>query len=118
MSIDSRTIDRLLHMHAAIVAIERLAKGVTPDEYDRDPDRAAAVERYFEKLSEASRHLPQPIKDAYPHIPWRQIADLGNILRHAYDQVASERILGIVSDDLPILKKAVEALLARQHLRA
>jgi uncharacterized protein with HEPN domain len=36
---------------------------------------------------------------------------LGNVLRHAYDQVIDERIWQIVTSDLASLKAAVEAML-------
>lgn len=45
-------------MLSAIGAIERLMAGKTLDDYRGDPDLAAAVERYLERLSEASRHVP------------------------------------------------------------
>ncbi len=53
---------------------------------------AAAVERYLERLSEASRHVPETLKQKHPNIDWRAIADIGNVLRHAYDTIADRRI--------------------------
>ncbi len=55
------------------------------DDYAAEPDLAAAVERYLERLSEASRHVPDALKEKHPNIDWRGVADLGNVLRHAYD---------------------------------
>jgi uncharacterized protein with HEPN domain len=46
---------------------------------------AAAMERYLERLSEASRHVPQELKEKHPEVDWRGVADIGNVLRHAYD---------------------------------
>jgi uncharacterized protein with HEPN domain len=40
-------------------------------------------------------------------VPWRQIRDLGNLLRHAYDKVDLEIIWRTVTDDLPPLRNAV-----------
>jgi uncharacterized protein with HEPN domain len=40
-------------------------------------------------------------------VPWRQIRDLGNLLRHAYDKVDLEIIWHTITDDLPPLKAAV-----------
>ncbi len=65
---------------------------------------AAAVERYLERLSEASRHVPDELKDKYPNIDWRGVADVGNVLRHAYDQVMDHRIWQIVTADLNALE--------------
>lgn len=52
-----RIRDRLSHMLTAMAAIERLTAGLTLAAYSADADRAAAVERYFEKLSEALRGI-------------------------------------------------------------
>src|SRR2546423_1814157 len=49
------------------------------------------VERSIEIISEASRHSPQTLKTQYPDIPWKQIAGIGNILRHDYG-IVDDRI--------------------------
>jgi uncharacterized protein with HEPN domain len=51
-----------------------------------------AVERCIEIVSEATRHIPEDIKARYPHIPWPQIAGIGNVLRHDYD-IVDDRII-------------------------
>jgi len=38
--------------------------------------------RNLEIVSEASRHVPANLKTKAAHIPWREIADFGNIIRH------------------------------------
>lgn len=105
-----RLIDRLGHMLAAIEAIQEYTAGRTFDEYESDPLRIAAVERNIERLSEASRYIPDDLKARHPEIPWRQLADIGNVMRHAYDQIAAERIWQVVTDDLMPLKHVVEKM--------
>lgn len=107
-----RTADRLGHMLGALNAIERLASGKSLDDYRADSDFAAAAERYLERLSEASRHAPQELKERHPEIDWRGVADIGNALRHAYDQVNDHRIWQVVTDELHALRSAVEAMIA------
>ena len=107
---DERTLDRIEHMLSAIAGIERLTRNKTLGNSAEDVDTTAAVERHFERLSEASRHLPETLRQKHPEIPWRAVADLGNVLRHAYDQVMDERIWRIVEKDLPSLKSAVLAM--------
>ena len=48
------------------------------------------VERNLEILSEASRRLPDEFKQGEPDIPWRDIAGIGNILRHDYHKTNAE----------------------------
>lgn len=45
------------------------------------------AERSVEIVSEATRHIPNRLKENHPHIPWREIAGIGNVLRHNYDRI-------------------------------
>lgn len=102
------TRSRLRHMLDAILSIERLTAGKTFQDYKADSDLGAAVERYLERLSEASRHVPDELKARHPNIDWRGVADIGNALRQAYDAIVDRRIWAVISDDLAPLKSAVE----------
>jgi len=73
----------------------------------------AAFERFLEILSEASRHIPEEWKADYSHIPWRQVADLGNFLRHAYHKTDLEVLWSIYENDLQPLELVVEQLAAQ-----
>jgi uncharacterized protein with HEPN domain len=64
------------------------------------------VERGLEVISEASRHLSDELKSRHPHIPWRKIAGIGNVLRHDYGRVSAPVIWKLVVEDLPILEKS------------
>ena len=107
-----RVLNRSGHMRDEAAAIERVIAGKTFAEYGSDPDLAAAVERYLERLSEASRHVPDDVKRAHPGVDWRGVADLGNVLRHAYDQVIDHRIWQLIEVDLAPLRLAVDAMIA------
>jgi len=107
-----RVLNRSRHMRDAAAAIERVIAGKTFAEYGSDPDLAAAVERYLERLSEASRHVPDDVERAHLGVDWRGVADLGNVLRHAYDQVIDHRIWQLIEVDLAPLRLAVDAMIA------
>lgn len=94
-----------------IVWIERMTVGKSLVDFRADRPLRDAVERNLERISEASRHLPEAIKDAHPQIPWRQVAQVGNILRHAYRRVDPALVWEIVELDLPALRSALEATL-------
>ncbi|MFA6020513.1 MAG: HepT-like ribonuclease domain-containing protein [Rhodospirillales bacterium] len=70
-----------------------------------------AVERGLEIISEASRHIPEDIKGLAPEIPWRQIAAIGNLLRHEYQRTDERATWNIVQEHLPALKLAIDRLL-------
>jgi uncharacterized protein with HEPN domain len=52
----------------------------------------AGVERFIERISEASRHLPPDLTDRYPQILWPDIRAIGNTLRHHSQHVAADVI--------------------------
>jgi uncharacterized protein with HEPN domain len=41
-----------------------------------------AVTRAIEIVSEASKKLPDEVRGRHPHLPWRDIRDVGNFYRH------------------------------------
>lgn len=91
---------------AAIARIERYLDGATDESFQTDALRQDAVIRCLEVISEASRRVPDAYKNGYPHIPWREIAGIGNILRHEYQRVSISMIWNIASTGLFELKDA------------
>lgn len=103
--------DRLRHMMDAIEAVVRHADGKSFDQYLADELLRRAVERWLEIVSEASRHVPEELKDRYPEVPWRAVADFGNVLRHGYAGVIDRRVFEIIGHDLPVLKRVIGLML-------
>lgn len=64
-------------------------------------------------ISEAARKLGGDAEAIAPDQPWPAIRALGNVLRHQYDEVSPVAIWAIVQDDLPGLKRSIEAALGR-----
>jgi uncharacterized protein with HEPN domain len=65
------------------------------------------TERCIEIVSEATRHIPDDIKRQYPGIPWRQIAGIGNVLRHDYDLVDDRIIWEVATIHFPALRAVI-----------
>jgi uncharacterized protein with HEPN domain len=72
-----------------------------------------AVIRCLEVISEASRRLPPDLKQRHPSIPWRQMADAGNVYRHDYEDVAAQYVWDTVQLALPPLRAVIEQELAQ-----
>jgi uncharacterized protein with HEPN domain len=68
-----------------------------------------AVTRALEIISEASRRLPEDMRERHPHLPWRNIRDVGNFYRHHYDNVAESYVWNTVHEHLPPFLTAVVA---------
>jgi uncharacterized protein with HEPN domain len=97
----------------AIAAVRAAVGGMSLDAYGASWTTRRAAERAVEIISEATRHLPEPLKASEPDVPWREIASIGNVLRHAYHRVDDEVIYVIVTRQLGPLEAAVRRLLDR-----
>ena len=75
-----------------------------------------AVCRNLEIIGEAARRFDDAFRAAHPEIPWREMADVRNILIHAYDRISAAIIIDIVRNDIPPLLASVERLLGEETL--
>ncbi len=104
-------LPRLIDIRDAISGIEEVAAAATFETYVATWGMQRAVERGLEIISEASRHLPADLKSLAPDIPWRQIAAIGNLLRHEYQRADAMATWNIVREHLPHLAVATDLLI-------
>jgi uncharacterized protein with HEPN domain len=107
--------DRLAHVLTAIENIRDALSGRSVEQFSDDLFRRMAVERLFEVMSEASRHIPAEMKEKEKDIAWQKLADLGNLLRHAYHRVDANILWDIAQNDLEPLKRFVERIIRDGH---
>jgi uncharacterized protein with HEPN domain len=105
---------RLADMLDAIAGIEGTVAGASIADYARNWTMRRAAERGIEIISEASRFLPEELKGQYAHVYWREIAAIGNLLRHEYGKVDDQIIWRVVQEYLPELKVVVLDMLKLQ----
>src|SRR5258708_38205787 len=83
---------RIHDMPESIRGIEKAIAGKTFRDYERSWVLRSALERGVEGISEASRHLGREFKSQHKDVRWKDIAGIGNILRHEYQPVDSQII--------------------------
>jgi len=97
----------------AIHGIQAAAIGRTLPRYQSDGVLKHAIQRGIEIISEASRALPTEITALRPDVPWPRVRAIGNVLRHEYHGLSDRIIWGVVEDELPRLKNAIDLLRQR-----
>ena len=70
-----------------------------------------AVVRNFEIIGEASKNIPDQVKEKYPELPWKKMYGLRNLISHEYFGVGYEMIWEIITTDLPENIKDMEVIL-------
>jgi uncharacterized protein with HEPN domain len=100
--------DRLRDILEAITEIEDVMQGASFNQFTSDRRARLLTERLLEIVCEASRTIPDRIKQDEAGIDWRKMIDFGNLLRHAYHTTKPEIVWDIVQNHLPPLKSLVE----------
>lgn len=91
-----------------IVLAQSFVVGLDEAAFKADQKAFYAVVRALEIISEASRKLPDDIKDRHSHLPWKQIAGAGNVYRHDYQNITGDFVWVTLRKSLPNLLAAVE----------
>ena len=95
-------------------AIEVIGQYTPPTlpEFHANPPVQSHVIRHIAIIGEAASRLPQPLRDASPAVPWRQIIAMRNIVVHVYHGINWDRVYETARRDVPALRQPVEAILA------
>jgi len=91
----------LLGIVENVEAAQAFTAGLSFEVFARDRRTLYAVTRCLEIISEASRRVDEATRDRNAHIPWRRIADSGNVYRHRYESVSAKLVWGTVHEALP-----------------
>lgn len=110
-------IPRLGHLVEAIGNIRMVTAEDDFAAFEKDWRTRWAVERAFEIVSEASRHLSDDLKGRHPDIPWQRIAAIGNRLRHEYQEILPDILWKIARDDMSRLEHVCREELAAAQAR-
>ncbi len=97
----------LLDIQENIARAKKFVKGVSFETFCEEEMHLYACVRALEIISEASRKLPEELKERYPDIPWKQIAGSGKIFRHDYEDVQEQIVWETIHNALEDLKNAV-----------
>jgi len=82
--------DIIEHMNYA----EDFIKNLTFEEFAKDKKTILSVTKCIQVVGEATKHIPDAIRDKYPEIPWRDLAGIRDRLVHGYFKVNPRPFLG------------------------
>jgi uncharacterized protein with HEPN domain len=77
---------------ATMDAIEQFVEGVDFETFKNDDMMSSAVIRKFEIVGEATKHIPEEIRQKYPAIPWKDMSGMRDRLIHFYFGIKYELV--------------------------
>jgi uncharacterized protein with HEPN domain len=95
----------------AIEAIEKFVERVNFEDFKNDDMRSSAVIRKFEIIGEATKNIPEEIKQGYPQAPWKNMAGMRDRLIHFYFGIKYELVWNAAKIDVPKIKVLINKML-------
>ena len=104
--------DYLADILDAIENIAQFIQGMTFEEFANDVKTTFAVIRALEIIGEATKKIPQSVRDSHPEIPWREMAGMRDKLIHDYSGVNLIVVWKAAYEELPNLGPVIRQVAA------
>lgn len=99
----------------AMESIEMFVKDISYDDFVKDDKTASAVIRKFEIIGEATKQIPDEIRQKYPTIPWKEMAGMRDRLIHFYFGVDYKLVWETIANRLPQVKPLIQKILENEN---
>ena len=95
----------------AIESTEKFVEGMSLNELIKDDKTSSAVVRKFEIVGEATKHIPDWLKEKHPEIPWKRMAGMRDRLIHIYFGIDYKLVWDSIKIEIPNLKSKLQEML-------
>ena len=95
----------------SIELIEKQIGNLEFNDFSKDRKTIDAVVRNFEIIGEASKYIPDYIKEKHADVDWIGIVGLRNRIAHEYFGISLEIVWNIVKQELPKLQNQMKQIL-------
>lgn len=112
MTKEREYVDYLEDILDAILKISKFIEGITFDQFATDDKTTFAVIRALEIIGEATKHIPEKVREKYQKVPWREMAGIRDKLAHDYFGVNIEVVWKTATEDLSKLEPEIRLILA------
>lgn len=99
----------------ALEKIENYTKNLSFTEFADNGMAVDAVIRNFEVIGEATKNVPEEIKEKYPEVEWKEAAGFRDVLIHDYFGIDLEAIWDTIKKNLLSFKRHILKVLKSEQ---
>ena len=99
----------------ALEKIENYTKNLSFTEFADNGMAVDAIIRNFEVIGEATKNVPEEIKEKYPEVEWKEAAGFRDVLIHDYFGIDLEAIWDTINKNLLFFKKHILKVLKSEQ---
>ncbi len=103
-----------IYLEDILKAIESIGEFVESMEFEdfiEDDKTTSAVIRRFEIIGEATKQIPDEIKEKYPKVPWREMAGMRDRLIRFYFGMDYALVWATIRKRIPKVKSLIKEIL-------
>ncbi len=101
----------LVDILEAMEAIGIFVEDMEFEDFEADDKTSSAVIRKFEIIGEATKNVPESIRQKYSTIPWREMAGMRDKLIHFYFGIKYDLVWATIKDVIPEVKPLIRKIL-------
>ena len=103
----------IIHMIESGEAAMSFTEGLDINDFQRDQRTYKATLWDLRIIGEAATRIPDEIREANPHIQWRQMIGMRNRITHAYEATDTDIVWDTIKSDIPKMLTDLRELLKR-----
>jgi len=97
----------------AMENIEEFIKDVDFEEFKADDKTASAVIRKLEIIGEATKNIPEEIREKNADVPWKDMAGMRDKLIHFYSGVDYKLVWNTITKRIPLIKPSIKSIVEK-----
>lgn len=107
---------RIRHILDAVNEALSFARNRTRADLASDRMLTLSLIKSIELMGEAASKVSSETREENPRIPWESMIAMRNRLIHVYFDIDVDRVWDTVTEDLPVLKAAVEETISSEDV--
>jgi len=101
----------LIDIIEAMEKIEEFVNDLSFEEFQKDDKTYSAIIRKFEIIGEASKNIPDKIRNELSEIPWKEMAGMRDRLIHSYFGIDYKLVWITIKERIPKVKPLIKEAL-------